>query len=619
MKKILLSIIVALATTTAALAQTNISFTLISSQAPEGTTVRLDYPNPFLNIIIDSASLKITKKTTDELTEGLSFESTISFTTTQSGARDDFLGHLNFIIKTTANDSTKFAPALSYNGQTLSFYLLHGKPLVPEYITDLTYNPSSSATAAINPGKIYSSITTEISYTRNQASDWIWISSPYDCTYTLTDATGKTLTSPVDFQFNYYDSEARARNGAKKVSQGGEEVFKLHTGNLTRGTGYILGINTDASVSDIVFPVKLRLRTLDNAPYCYITGVMRHDIDATTTDCDPAYANWRLIGTGIMNSAEAATILADKAKITFGINKGGNIYETVEYDGEQKLKNKLKPYGAFFTQYAGEYTFAKDENHLATMPQAATQAAVAYAAEDEVPTHYFDFSLTNADTTSRQLTHLRLGNGYTDSYEQNYDFLYLNADATSDQLYTLYTDRDGNLAPMQYNYTTQKSRSLALAGTTATTGTYSIDVAAYFYNLAGDKTILDQGNSTLNAITLTDTVTSTTHNLWQSPYTFTATAGENLASRFTVKIQYAGTDIETGDCITPAQPLTIAGTAGAYYLYGATAGSTIDIFDTTGRLVASATATSDAHLLPSLHAGIYLIRCQGNHMKVSIQ
>ena len=427
-------------------------------------------------------------------------------------------------------------------------------------------------------------------YTAAEVENWIWISSPYRANIVIKDANGNQLSHAYyfndgdnhsgDYLLKYYDTQA--------ASIGSENTWIDSRVNILEANkGYILGINPDG----LTAPFTVTITSTPNQIIDTYTRIGFGHNNNYTSSIDAQHSNLHLVGTGLYNLPRGLNFGGKVAHICIPKPSGYSYkyqFNMSESDYQDSI-NYLKPYTAFFMQYAGDYTF-HNYNGTEIAPRAPRRSANV-AQEMEI----YELSL-NGETTT-----IMMDADGSEGYTINEDFMYFTHTIDGTEIaYQFYTF-DGN-DQLSFNHRKNENQTITLGGRVATTGEYTIS--------------LNGINTKAQSVTLFDAIENTTTELTANNYTFTSEAG-SIAGRFTVTFSFAPS-ITTDIFATEANQLVVLGDANNCTIKNLIVGEQVMIFDAMGRLIYNA-QTNATTINLSLTAGTYIVRQTNNFAKFVIR
>jgi hypothetical protein len=249
----------------------------------------------------------------------------------------------------------------------------------------------------------------------------------------------------------------------------------------------------------------------------------------------------------------------------------------------------LKPYSAFFMQYAGDYTF-HNYNGTTVAPRAPRRTANV-AQEMEI----YELSL-NGETTT-----IMMDADGSEGYTINEDFMFFTHTIDGIEIANQFYTFDGEDL-LSFNHRKNQNQTISLGGKIATAGEYTIS--------------LNSINTTAKSVTLFDVVLNTTTELTTNDYTFIAEAG-SIDNRFIITFSFAP-QVPTDIFATEANQLVVLGDANNCTIKNLIVGEQVMIFDAMGRLIYNA-QTNATTINLSLTAGTYIVRQANNFAKFVIR
>ncbi len=427
-------------------------------------------------------------------------------------------------------------------------------------------------------------------YSLADVENWIWISSPYRANITIKDANGINLSHAYyfndsdyhggDYLLKYYDTQAAA-NASENT------WVDTRISVLEAGKGYILGINP----AGLTAPFTVTITSTPNQIIDTYTRIGFGHNNNYSSSIDAQHSNLHLVGTGLYNEPRGVNFGGKVAHICIP-KPNGYSYQyqfNMSEDDYQDSIDYLKPYSAFFMQYAGDYTF-HNYNGTEIAPRAPRRSANV-AQEMEI----YEISLNNETTT------IMMDADGTEGYTINEDFIYFTHTVDGTQIANQFYTFDGE-NQLSFNHRKNQNQTITLGGKVATTGEYTIS--------------LNSINTTANSVTLFDAVENTTTELTTNGYTFTAEAG-SIDNRFVITFSFAP-GVTTDILTTEANQLIVSGNADNCTIENLIVGEQIMIFDAMGRLVYNAQADATAINI-SLTAGTYIVRQTNNFTKFVVK
>lgn len=427
-------------------------------------------------------------------------------------------------------------------------------------------------------------------YTAAEVENWIWISSPYRANIVIKDANGNQLSHAYyfndgdyrggDYLLKYYDTEAAA--------EGSENTWiDTRINVLEAGKGYILGINPEG----LTAPFTVTITSTPNQIIDTYTRIGFGHNNNYTSSIDAQHSNLHLVGTGLYKEPRGLNFGGKVAHICIPKPSGYSYqyqFNMSENDYQDSI-DYLKPYTAFFMQYAGDYTF-HNYNGTEIAPRAPRRTANV-AQEMEI----YELSL-NGETTT-----IMMDADGSEGYTINEDFMFFTHTIDGIEIANQFYTFDGEDL-LSFNHRKNENQTITLGGKIATTGEYTIS--------------LNGINTKAQSVTLFDAIENTTTELTANNYTFTSEAG-SIAGRFTVTFSFAPS-ITTDAFATEANQLVVSGNAQNCTINNLTIGEQVMIFDTMGRIIYNAQANANS-LNITLNAGTYIVRQTNNFAKFVIR
>lgn len=427
-------------------------------------------------------------------------------------------------------------------------------------------------------------------YTAAEVENWIWISSPYRANITIKDANGNQLSHAYyfndgdyrggDYLLKYYDTEAAAL--------GSENTWiDTRINVLEAGKGYILGINPEG----LTAPFTVTITSTPNQIIDTYTRIGFGHNDNYTSSIDSKHSNLHLVGTSLYNTPRGLNFGGKVAHICIPTTDGYSYQYQFNMSESNYQSNiaYLKPYSAFFMQYAGDYTF-HNYNGTVVAPR-APRRTTDVAQEMEI----YELLLNDEKTT------VMMDADGTEGYTINEDFMYFTQTIDGIEIANQFYTFDGE-DQLSFNHRKNQNQTITLGGKVATTGEYTIS--------------LNGINTTAKSVTLFDAVENTTTELTTDDYTFTAESG-SINNRFVVTFSFAP-GVTTDVFATEANQLVVSGNADNCTIENLIAGEEVMIFDAMGRLVYNAQADATA-INVSLTTGTYIVRQANNFAKFVIK
>lgn len=427
-------------------------------------------------------------------------------------------------------------------------------------------------------------------YSLSDVENWLWISSPYRANITIKDANGTNLTHAYyfsdgdnhggDYLLKYYDTQAAAL--------GSENTWvDIRSNVLEAGKGYILGINPDG----LTAPFTVTITSTPNQIIDTYTRIGFGHNDNYTSSIDSKHSNLHLVGTSLYNTPRGLNFGGKVAHICIPTADGYSYQYQFNMSESNYQSNiaYLKPYSAFFMQYAGDYTF-HNYNGTVVAPR-APRRTTDVAQEMEI----YELLLNDEKTT------IMMDADGTEGYTINEDFMYFTQTIDGIEIANQFYTFDGE-DQLSFNHRKNQNQTITLGGKVATTGEYTIS--------------LNGINTTAKSVTLFDAVENTTTELTTDDYTFTAESG-SINNRFVITFSFAP-GVTTDVFATEANLLVVSGNADNCTIENLIAGEEVMIFDAMGRLVYNAQADATA-INVSLTAGTYIVRQANNFAKFVIK
>ena len=427
-------------------------------------------------------------------------------------------------------------------------------------------------------------------YTLADVENWIWISSPYRANIVIKDANGNQLSHAYyfndgdnhsgDYLLKYYDTQA--------ASIGSENTWIDSRVNILEANkGYILGINPDG----LTAPFTVTITSTPNQIIDTYTRIGFGHNNNYTSGIDAQHSNLHLVGTGLYNVPRGLNFGGKVAHICIPKPNGYSYqYQFNMSEGDyQDSIGYLKPYSAFFMQYAGDYTF-HNYNGTTVAPRAPRRTANV-AQEMEI----YELSL-NGETTT-----IMMDADGSEGYTINEDFMFFTHTIDGIEIANQFYTFDGEDL-LSFNHRKNQNQTISLGGKIATAGEYTIS--------------LNSINTTAKSVTLFDVVLNTTTELTTNDYTFIAEAG-SIDNRFIITFSFAP-QVPTDIFATEANQLVVLGDANNCTIKNLIVGEQVMIFDAMGRLIYNA-QTNATTINLSLTAGTYIVRQANNFAKFVIR
>lgn len=427
-------------------------------------------------------------------------------------------------------------------------------------------------------------------YSFSDVENWLWISSPYRANITIKDANGTNLTHAYyfsdsdnhggDYLLKYYDTQAAALESENTW-------VDIRSNVLEAGKGYILGINPDG----LTAPFTVTITSTPNQIIDTYTRIGFGHNEDYTSSIDSKHSNLHLVGTSLYNTPRGLNFGGKVAYICIPTTDGYSYQYQFNMSESNYQSNiaYLKPYSAFFMQYAGDYTF-HNYNGTVVAPR-APRRTTDVAQEMEI----YELLLNDEKTT------IMMDADGTEGYTINEDFMYFTQTIDGIEIANQFYTFDGE-DQLSFNHRKNQNQTITLGGKVATTGEYTIS--------------LNGINTTAKSVTLFDAVENTTTELTTDDYTFTAESG-SINNRFVITFSFAP-GVTTDVFATEANQLVVSGNADNCTIENLIAGEEVMIFDAMGRLVYNAQTDATA-INVSLTAGTYIVRQTNNFAKFVIK
>lgn len=469
-----------------------------------------------------------------------------------------------------------------------------------------------SAKTRIIKDAVFLDVTTEISYTADQVKNWIYLSVPYSAKMSVYDADGNIVHRAGIGQGVTNGYWLRVYNGKRraKYSKEDEATFtgelktlkmfdEYQDGNdnptVSDGQGFILGIGDDVKT-----PVRVVWEKTNKTEYTIITGEHTHELEyhqseviGTDGKIDESYSGWHLIGSGTFMVLKHAN-----GGFAYQVPVGGG-YRSVIYqetpNNDLLLQKDLYPFTSFYVQTSGNIAFSN-----VAYDYSSSNPAFLKASEKEAEKQIFDFCLCSEKYDTVQ-AHVTLDPQGSTRYEIGKDLLCRLADGgKAPQFYTI----DINDHPLAYANLPLEAGAVKLGYVAGEAGSYSIALDARYA-------------SRLQSVLLSDILTGRTCELTTSSYDFSTEKG-TFDDRFVVTVTLAPEIPSANEYLSSADRLTVWSNGGQTVVDGLEVDSTVFVFDATGRCVYSVVAAQESLQLPSLNAGVYLIKCGTKFAKVAL-
>lgn len=470
----------------------------------------------------------------------------------------------------------------------------------------------ASAKTRIIKDAIFLDVTTEISYTADQVKNWIYLSVPYSAKMSVYDADGNIVHRAGIGQGVTNGYWLRVYNG-KRRSEYSKEDEAAFTGELktlkmfdeyqdgndnptvSDGQGFILGIGDDVKT-----PVRVVWEKTNKTEFTIITGEHTHELEyhqskviGTDGKIDESYSGWHLIGSGTFMVLKHAN-----GGFAYQVPVGGG-YRSVIYqetpNNDLLLQKDLYPFTSFYVQTSGNIAFSN-----VAYDYSSSNPAFLKASEKEAEKQIFDFCLCSEKYDTVQ-AHVTLDPQGSTRYEIGKDLLCRLADGgKAPQFYTI----DINDHPLAYANLPLETGAVKLGYVAGEAGSYSIALDARYA-------------SRLQSVLLSDILTGRTCELTTSSYDFSTEKG-TFDDRFVVTVTLAPEIPSANEYLSSADRLTVWSNGGQTVVDGLEVDSTVFVFDATGRCVYSVVAAQESLQLPSLNAGVYLIKCGTKFAKVAL-
>ena len=439
---------------------------------------------------------------------------------------------------------------------------------------------NNTVTSQTNANNKYATITNTVTYTYAQVANWIWITTPFNATISVSQGAN-------DLHLTWPGNSATAKtacfvlksfNSAKRAASRTDYWDDMKTTTLEAGKGYLLGIDPRGDKTNITVT--------------YTSTASRNSIQTTFEHTlaehsgPSSYANQHLIGTGGFYNTNHVD--ASKAFYYALPTSNGFTYQNSGYEAFV-----LAPFKPFFVQTYGSLKFYlnKPANVAALSPELA---------EPQITEETYRLLIEGNDFNDQ--TTIILDQSGTEGYTIGEDFFYFTTDVDgipfANQFYTIDQDE-----PRSFNHRKNENQTISLGGRIETAGEYTISLNAI--------------DTKAKSVLLTDTYFGLTTELTLEDYTFTASENENIDNRFVVTFSFAP-EVPVDTYVPTANQIIVSGNAANCNINNLTIGETVMIFDATGRIVYNQTAQSE-NINITLISGTYIVRQNNKWAKFAIK
>ena len=454
-------------------------------------------------------------------------------------------------------------PNYPKNGYTCCYFLSHFTVITKLNITNNSF-PSEKQNYTE-----FATITNTVTYTYAQVANWIWITTPFNATISVSQGAN-------DLHLTWPGNSATAKtacfvlksfNSAKRAASRTDYWDDMKTTTLEAGKGYLLGIDPRGDKTNITVTYT------STASRNTIQSSFEHTLAEHSGPS--SYANQHLIGTGGFfntNHVDASRDLYYALPTSNGFSYLSSGYEAID----------LAPFKPFFVQTYGTLTFYLNQtsNVAALSPKLV---------EPQITKETYRLLIEGNDFNDQ--TTIILDQSGTEGYTIGEDFFYFTTDVDgipfANQFYTIDQDE-----PRSFNHRKNENQTISLGGRIQTAGEYTLS--------------LKEINTKAKSVLLTDILNQTTTELTADNYTFTANEGEILDGRFIITFTFAPAT-PTDTYVAEANQIVVFGNAQNCNINNLTIGEIVMIYDATGRLVYNETAKSE-NINISLIPGTYIVR-----------
>lgn len=434
--------------------------------------------------------------------------------------------------------------------------------------TDNGIDLFASDTLTTPPNGKYASIYYSVTYT--DLSHYYFISLPFLAQARITDSGANsvsfTMCDTSRFVVLPYHSEERAK--------GGDPYAKWPTTTLTdmqAGKGYVVGF------SDTLTPPVTVIY------YCQYIEYAIDSIDINDDDVNfhftaqpsqtgnPDDSSWNITGTNKWTNARVIgpTVVA--------IPKESQLDYNYIVNDPAISASEIKPFTAFFMQYAGDVTMQVVSDSSVPGLRSTTPDTTESKA-------YYLLNLTNNSKTEQARAVVCCHENGSTGYEVGQDFPDLNGTASCG----IYTSLNGHT--LFYNSLPDSTITLGVSVNLMTSEAYTIS--------------LDSHLSNATHVWLTDKSLNKTVDLLYEDYTFTGTQG-SLATRFELQIIRKDLPLKQDDISTS---LEVYSHNNAIVIKGLETTSQVFIYNELGQLLERPLVQGSSLNLENMPQGIYLVK-----------
>ena len=454
-------------------------------------------------------------------------------------------------------------PGFSKNGYTCCYFMSNFTVIAKLNITNNTI-PSEKQSYTE-----FATITNTVTYTYAQVANWIWITTPFNATISVSQGAN-------DLHLTWTGNSATAKtacfvlksfNSAKRAASRTDYWDEMKTTTLEAGKGYLLGIDPRGDKTNITVTYT-STASRNSIPSQFEHTLAEHSGPSS-------YAHQHLIGTGGFYNTNHVD--ASKAFYYALPTSNGFSYQNSGYEAFV-----LAPFKPFFVQTYGTLNFY--------LNQTANVAALSpELAEPQITEETYRLLIEGNDFNDQ--TTIILDQSGTEGYTMGEDFFYFTTDIDgipfANQFYTIDQDE-----PRSFNHRKNENQTISLGGRLQNAGEYTLSLKGI--------------NTKAQSVLLTDILNGTTTELTTDDYTFTVTEGEILDGRFVITFTFAPAT-PTDTYVAEANQIIVYGNAQNCNISNLTIGETITIYDATGRLIYNQTAQSTSINL-NIPAGTYIVR-----------